>query len=323
MTAQTYRTTDFDEASAIYQQVFYEARIEPVRDTERPFHMELTTDTAGPLTFAIASHTCETYSWAGGPDATYMVGVPLSGAFPFRFGRDVVVADQFTAAITTPADDLRFRGYRTRNDRIFGLSVDRCALEAQLRSLLGRDRLGTIKLARSLDLRRGYGQQWWQLASTLAEDLQTPNGLMANPVMTADLSSAIITGLLLSADHSYRDKLDALVRPVAPATIRRAAAIIESRAHEPLTIPEVAAEIGCSVTALQAGYRKYLNMTPRDHLRRVRMDGAHSMLRSADPDSTTVADIAAHWGFRHASRFAAEYRKVYGVLPSVTLRDGD
>jgi len=33
-----------------------------------------------------------------------------------------------------------------------------------------------------------------------------------------------------------------------------------------------------------------------------------------------VADIAARWGFWHPSRFASEYKSLFGELPSATLK---
>jgi AraC-like DNA-binding protein len=33
-----------------------------------------------------------------------------------------------------------------------------------------------------------------------------------------------------------------------------------------------------------------------------------------------VNEIAARWGFDHAGNFAADYRRLFGELPSQTLR---
>jgi len=33
-----------------------------------------------------------------------------------------------------------------------------------------------------------------------------------------------------------------------------------------------------------------------------------------------VKDVVAHWGFWHLSRFSAEYRALFGELPSDTLK---
>ena len=41
----------------------------------------------------------------------------------------------------------------------------------------------------------------------------------------------------------------------------------------------------------------------------------------AEPgDGSSVAAVAARWGFTHLGRFAIEYRRRFGVHPSQTLR---
>jgi AraC family ethanolamine operon transcriptional activator len=37
------------------------------------------------------------------------------------------------------------------------------------------------------------------------------------------------------------------------------------------------------------------------------------------PAGTTVREIAQHWGFRHTGEFAADYRRLFGELPSQTV----
>jgi AraC family ethanolamine operon transcriptional activator len=34
----------------------------------------------------------------------------------------------------------------------------------------------------------------------------------------------------------------------------------------------------------------------------------------------TIQDIASHWGFWHLSQFAQDYKKLFGELPSATLK---
>jgi AraC-like DNA-binding protein len=34
----------------------------------------------------------------------------------------------------------------------------------------------------------------------------------------------------------------------------------------------------------------------------------------------TVQDVAAHWGFWHLGQFAQDYKRLFGELPSTTLR---
>lgn len=322
MPVTSFNTTDVDEASAVASRVFYRHTLEPIRP--KNFAANLTFGTFGKLTAGLVNYSSELRSDVGGLDMTYSVGVPLRGDFDARFGRTDVNCNTSTAIVATPTSRISFRGWTCSSDTLLVLKLDRETLDGHLRKLLGREHVGEIRFNPSLNLAEGRGAQWLQLASTLALTLTSASSsserdFATNPLMSAQLSSLIMTGLLLATDNPYRDDLDAWTKPIASRLVRHAVEIIESRANEPLTIPDIAAEIGCSVRSLQLGYRKHLNMTPRAHLARVRLAHAHTALSAASPATTTVAEVAAQWGFNSSGRFAAQYRKVYGVVPYSTL----
>ncbi|MEU5149185.1 AraC family transcriptional regulator [Streptomyces yangpuensis] len=109
-------------------------------------------------------------------------------------------------------------------------------------------------------------------------------------------------------------------------TLRRALSFIEANAHRDITLADIAASVPVTPRAVQYAFTRHAGTTPLGHLRRVRLARAHADLRSADPadpsGTATVAGIAGRWGFAHQGRFAAAYRREYGVPPSVTLRSG-
>ncbi|GAB7040452.1 MULTISPECIES: helix-turn-helix transcriptional regulator [Catenuloplanes] len=108
-----------------------------------------------------------------------------------------------------------------------------------------------------------------------------------------------------------------------PASLRRAVAFIDDNAHRDISPADIATAAHVSVRALQMAFRRHLEITPRGYLRRVRLAHAHRDLLAADPRGTTVMGVAARWGFADHSRFTAQYRAVYGVTPSWTLRRAD
>jgi AraC family ethanolamine operon transcriptional activator len=59
-------------------------------------------------------------------------------------------------------------------------------------------------------------------------------------------------------------------------------------------------------------------MSPVTYLRALRLNGVRRELKRGGDEA--VADRAARWGFWHQSRFAADYKHLFGELPSETLR---
>lgn len=56
------------------------------------------------------------------------------------------------------------------------------------------------------------------------------------------------------------------------------------------------------------------------YVKLLRLEAVRLSLLDSDPLGGTVSGVASEYGFRQLGRFSAEYRKVYGELPSVTLR---
>jgi transcriptional regulator GlxA family with amidase domain len=142
---------------------------------------------------------------------------------------------------------------------------------------------------------------------------------MRHSVVLDPLVESLIHGLLLVADHPYRQALAAPAEPGRPAAVRDAMDIIEAGPHLPLTISTLARRCHVSVRALQEGFQRHLSMSPMAYLRLVRLRHAHRDLRSADPAHSSVATIAHRWGFTHLGRFAAAHKTMYGATPLQAL----
>jgi AraC-like DNA-binding protein len=80
------------------------------------------------------------------------------------------------------------------------------------------------------------------------------------------------------------------------------------------------AALGVSHRVLREYFNKHLGMSPSDYRRLRGMQRVHRAVRRENPGRATVSEIARRYGFRDLGGFAANYRAVYGELPSATLR---
>jgi transcriptional regulator GlxA family with amidase domain len=55
------------------------------------------------------------------------------------------------------------------------------------------------------------------------------------------------------------------------------------------------------------------------YVKTVRLRNAHALLTSPS-EATTVTDVAYQCGFSNHGHFATDYQRIFGELPSVTLR---
>lgn len=109
-------------------------------------------------------------------------------------------------------------------------------------------------------------------------------------------------------------------RATGAGRVRQVVEHIHAHAALPLTPAELAEAADVSVRTLQETFQRLVGETPMAYVRRVRLDRVREALLTADPGTTTVAEIARSWGFAHLGRFAIEYRRRFGERPSETLR---
>ena len=312
------RTRDPVEASALAAQVFHEHRLTVLGD-RRAFAMTLDAASLGPITLGWLLYDTEIRVDAERQADSYQINLVSAGLIRGYCGSQQIVATPHTGMIFGPDWPTGFAGWRTPG-LMLGIKIERTALERELEQLLHRPITGPISFALALDLSRRGAADWNQLVSTLAMGLFDRASLFRQPIMTAPLVHAILSGLLLSADHALREQLDAPTQSIGATTVRRAHEYIQQHAHEPLTVTQVAAFAGVSARALQQSFKRSLGATPHQIIHHIRLERAHRDLVDSSADEATVAGIGAQWGFPHAGRFAALYHARYGAYPSTTLR---
>jgi transcriptional regulator GlxA family with amidase domain len=128
-----------------------------------------------------------------------------------------------------------------------------------------------------------------------------------------------VQSILMGGSHNRSALLHRQNSAAAPGNIRRAEEFIHSNADEMMTIERIARAAGCSVRALQLGFRRFRNTSPMSALRQARLERARNGIVRSD-GSLSVLGVATRHGFGNAGRFSDIYRQAYGESPSETLR---
>ncbi|NPT55491.1 helix-turn-helix domain-containing protein [Paraburkholderia elongata] len=111
-----------------------------------------------------------------------------------------------------------------------------------------------------------------------------------------------------------------------PTRGRRQSIVSEAREYvlanrdRAINVPELCERLYVSRRTLQYCFQDVLGMAPATYLRAIRLNGARRDLCNASHASRSVQDVAAAWGFWHLSQFATDYRKLFGMRPSDTLK---
>ena len=312
------RSGDPTEACEVGTRVYHEHRLTVLGDA-RSFTMRLQAAALGPITIGWLGYDTEVTIDTPEFVNSYQVNILTGGEMSAYCGPDKLLATPQLGMVYRPDRPTGFTGWRTANPML-AIKIDRRALEHELEQLLHCPINKPIRFPLALDLTERRAADWSRMVGALAAGLANPDALIRQPIMAAPLVHSIMSGLLLSANHDLRSKLDAPAPNLGPTTVRRARAYIEQHADQPLTVPLVAAHVGVSIRSLQQAFQRNLGATPHQMIQHVRLQRAHNDLRRSSSEQTTVAEIAAKWGFPHTGRFAKTYRASYGTPPSETLR---
>ncbi|WP_205855763.1 helix-turn-helix transcriptional regulator, partial [Phytoactinopolyspora endophytica] len=130
----------------------------------------------------------------------------------------------------------------------------------------------------------------------------------------------LTSALLMTQLHNYSELLDDTEHsPVPNYAVSIARELIENHPEWEHSVRSLAKAANVGVRTLQKGFAHHLGVAPKEYLTRVRMQRIHDELTASEQDMVTVSQVSAKWGLNHSGRFAADYRRRYGELPSDTL----
>lgn len=152
-----------------------------------------------------------------------------------------------------------------------------------------------------------------QMNSVLCAGVERPG----NAAIARSLQQDIAVSLLRAFSGSDSERGES--RSARQRAVFRAREFMAANLDEVPAISEVCARASCSIATLERGFREYFGVSPKQYLSATRLSRARSALLQAPP-GVAVGDIAAACGFWHMSKFAADYKRMFGELPSATLR---
>lgn len=159
----------------------------------------------------------------------------------------------------------------------------------------------------------------WHRALDYAKGALASADTARQPLIVATLQP-LLAGALLECYPSNVIDHEPADNPALPEVLKDAVSFIHRHATGDVGVNDVAAAVHLTPRAVQYLFRRQLDTTPTEYMRRVRLHRAHQDLVAGSRSSTTVTEIAQRWGFAHAGRFALVYRQTYGQSPHTTLQ---
>jgi AraC-like DNA-binding protein len=67
-------------------------------------------------------------------------------------------------------------------------------------------------------------------------------------------------------------------------------------------------------------FKRYTGCSPNQYIKNLKLAHVQKLLKVSRPDFSEVRSIAYQFGFRHLGQFSSDYKRLFGEVPSDTLR---
>jgi AraC-like DNA-binding protein len=301
-------TDDWDDASRAVAGVYFPHDLTELSGSERP-EVDLAAVDLGGVMIGRLSWGADVSIACDYPGA-YEVNIPLTGRLESH-GRSGPVVSEPGSATVFSADTPSLITRWSANCSVIGVKFDRDHLEREADRILGTPMRSRLVLPDQLDL-TGSADEWRRLVAALSDQLSGTTDVLVNPLVSAQLAGAVTTAFVLAVNPE-----GGTVAAPRPGMVRRVLDALHDDPARPWTAADMAEIAGTSVRRLQEAFGEYVGKSPSACLLDIRLDRAHADLVGG---GTTVTDVAFRWGFGHPGRFAAAFKKRYGMTPAQAVR---
>lgn len=97
---------------------------------------------------------------------------------------------------------------------------------------------------------------------------------------------------------------------------RKGQEFIHENIENTISIRNICHDIGVSERNLRYAFREQIGLSPKQYLQRYKLNQVRRLLKSENIQN--IGDITRRFGFWHSGQFAADYKNLFGELPSET-----
>ena len=249
----------------------------------------------------------------------YHVVIPMSGSAVLRFpSRPPFHATTTTAGVFGPQSQawLELDADFSQLSLVFPHE----SLEFELEAMLGSELDRPIEFARDMELDAPRSEPFIGSLRLIDAVSRSDSAALVHRRSALRLEQVLTHSLLFGQPSNYSALLQRAALASGPRAVRIAVDRMRADPAHPWTVAELASASSVSTRSLQEGFRRSIQTTPMRYLRRVRLERVYEDLAAAEPDTTTVSEVASGWGFSHLGHFGDYYRRRFGERPSETLR---
>ena len=150
-------------------------------------------------------------------------------------------------------------------------------------------------------------------------ELASPGSDIRPDVITQREESLVLAVINALIDEKFAEK-ESLIKSTRAVSLALNVIHNSSSELESISAMELCEQTSCSQRTLEKCFSNRFGVTPKKYIKCLRLAEVHKGLRNFDAlDYDSIIELAGVNGFWHMGQFAADYRQIYGELPSETI----
>lgn len=254
---------------------------------------------------------------SAGPLESIQVFMPLKGKLSHWNDNKVFDAIPGQGLIFSPGQLVNLKWSPDSKALVVHISADAVSayIEQHVHSPIG------IPLTFDNPYLSSISHSWLTVVEGLCEEIDSDSSLLLQGITVKNWLDLAISTILHTKQNSLVHFIDSNSRNAIPIYVKKALHFIDTNLDEDISRDDLLEISGAKLRTLHFGFRQYLGMTPMHYIKRSRLRKVREELIMGSPETTTIHDIAAKWGFTNGSSFAHDYKLLFDELPSQTLRN--
>jgi AraC-like DNA-binding protein len=197
--------------------------------------------------------------------------------------------------------------------------VKRRAFEDCARSVMGQDFDNPIAFMPAVRLDRGAASGIGRTLDFMVAELGVDDNVFQSTHALERLEQSLMHAIIALQPSNINHAATPGHGTIAPRCVRRVEEYINANAGEEILLSDLVSISGVCGRTLFRNFRQFRDVSPMEYLRQTRIRLVRQSLLQSD-GAEAVTSVLMKWGITQFGRFAADYRKQYGELPSETLR---
>lgn len=215
---------------------------------------------------------------------------------------------------------LEFRTPKTLD--VFAVSVDAQVFREFSCAIWGWDAESRLNASGVLGSADHKAQELGNFLPVVFSSIRNSPRMLNYPQIRKGIEEEILNNLIAAISEVEPNKYIANLAS-RECLVQKARDYLLAHPDDPVTIADLCRVLRVSRRTLQYAFESIFDINPIAYLRAIRLNRVRRELKAeAGKPQASVGDVAARFGFWHLSRFAPEYRQLFGELPSETLRKG-